>query len=73
MLKVAFDYRTVVDNITGNKTLKLRPYELHDGDWEVVKDLLRVLKVSVNLRDAVSCHSSSSLDVQGCDTFFLSR
>lgn len=45
MLTVAFDYRTVIDDITANKSLKLRRYELDDQDWEVVEDLLRVLKV----------------------------
>jgi uncharacterized membrane protein len=73
MLMVAFDYRIVIDNVTGNKTLKLRQYELDDGDWEVVKDLLRVLKVSLFPR----CHTwktqTSLLDVQGCHTVFLSR
>lgn len=47
MLKVAIDYRTVIDDITGNKTVKLRQYELDDDDWNIVEDLLRVLKVSI--------------------------
>jgi len=47
MLTVTFDYRIVIDNVTGNKMLKLRQYELDDRDWEVVKDLLCVLKVSL--------------------------
>ncbi|KAF8238215.1 hypothetical protein L208DRAFT_1076278, partial [Tricholoma matsutake] len=45
MLMVTFDYCIVIDNVTGNKTLKLHQYELDDGDWEVVKDLLQVLKM----------------------------
>jgi hypothetical protein len=45
MLKVADDYRAVIDDITANKTLKLRRYELDDQEWEVIVDLLRVLKV----------------------------
>jgi len=40
MLTVAFDYHTVIDDITANKSLKLHRYELDDQDWEVVEDLL---------------------------------
>jgi hypothetical protein len=48
MLNVAMEYREVVDDITANKSLKLRQYELDDEGWDVVKDLLRVLKVTFN-------------------------
>ncbi|KAI9463009.1 hypothetical protein F5148DRAFT_982533 [Russula earlei] len=41
---VAFEYCTIIDNVTGNKTLKLCQYELDDRDWDIVKDLLQVLK-----------------------------
>jgi hypothetical protein len=47
MLKVAIDYRIVIDDITGNKTVKLQQYELDNDDWNIVKDLLHVLKVSI--------------------------
>jgi hypothetical protein len=47
MLKFALDYRVVIDDITANKALKLRQYELDDSDWDIVEDLLRVLKVCV--------------------------
>jgi hypothetical protein len=47
MLNVAIDYRIVIDDITANKTLKLRQHELDDNDWNIVGDLLRVLKVSI--------------------------
>lgn len=45
MLKVAIEYRTVIDDITANKSLKMRQYELDDEGWDIIKDLLRVLKV----------------------------
>ena len=45
MLNVALEYCEVVDNITANKSLKLRKYELDDEDWVILKDLLRVVKV----------------------------
>jgi len=73
MLTVAFDYRLVIDNVTGNKTLKLRQYELDDGDWEVVKDLLRVLKVGLYLCRHIWKTQTLWLDVQGRHAVFLSR
>ena len=45
MLEVALEYRAAVDDITANKALKLRKYELDDDDWAIVRDLLRVLRV----------------------------
>jgi hypothetical protein len=73
MLTVAFDYCLVIDNVTGNKTLKLRQYELDDGDWEVIKDLLQVLKVGSYLCHHTWKTQTSWLDVQGHHTVFLSR
>ena len=47
MHKVAINYCIVIDDITGNKTVKLQQYELDNDDWNIVKDLLCVLKVSI--------------------------
>jgi hypothetical protein len=63
MLTVAFDYRTVIDDITANKSLKLRRYELDDQDWEVVEDLLRVLKVCFFLPRQCTIQLMASSDV----------
>jgi hypothetical protein len=46
MISVALQYRAVLDDITANKALKLRKHELDDGDWAILKDLARVLKVT---------------------------
>jgi hypothetical protein len=46
MLNVAIGYRKVIDDITANKSLKMRQYELDDEGWDIIKDLLRVLKVN---------------------------
>lgn len=48
MVKMALRYRQAVNDITANKALKLRKYELDDNDWLIVGDLLHVLKVSVS-------------------------
>jgi hypothetical protein len=45
MAKVALKYRLAIDDITANKSLKLRKFELDDDDWKIIGDLLRVLKV----------------------------
>ena len=46
MLNVAVEYREVIDDITANKSLKLQQYELDDESWDIIRDLLRVLKVN---------------------------
>ena len=46
MPNVAMEYHKVIDNITANKSLKLRQYKLNEDRWEVIGDLLRVLKVT---------------------------
>ena len=44
MLKTANQYRHAIDNLTADKSSKLRQYELDDDDWIVLEDLLRVLR-----------------------------
>ena len=41
---MAVKYCLAIDNITANKALKLRKYELDDDDWKIISDLIRVLK-----------------------------
>lgn len=50
MLQVALKYRPAIDDITANKALKLRQYELDDEDWMIVADLIRVLKVYLRFK-----------------------
>jgi hypothetical protein len=47
MLQMALQYRSAIDHITADKTLKLRKYELDDDDWEIIADLMWVLKVCI--------------------------
>jgi len=64
MLRFALEYREVIDDITADKSLKLRKYELDDEGWEIVKDLLRVLKVRFTRSFYVhSHHTDISLDL----------
>ena len=45
MLNKALEYHKVINEITANKALKMQQYELDDEGWDIIKDLLRVLKV----------------------------
>jgi hypothetical protein len=38
-------YRKAIDQVTGDKDLKLRRYELDSNEWIIVEDLVSVLEV----------------------------
>ncbi len=46
MLVFALEYRDAIDALTGDKKLDMRKCELHDNEWELVEQLVDVLKVS---------------------------
>ena len=43
MMQFAIKYRTAIDAITAERTLKLRKYELEPEDWLIIEDLAAVL------------------------------
>jgi hypothetical protein len=45
MLKFALTYRTAINNITADKALKLRKYELDNDEWAIIRDLVSVPNV----------------------------
>jgi len=45
MMRFVLAYREAVDQITADKALKLRRYELDNDDWVIVEDLVSVLEV----------------------------
>ena len=45
MMHFVLTYWKAIDQITADKGLKLRKYELDNDDWVVVEDLVNVLKV----------------------------
>ena len=45
MMHFVLTYRKAIDQITADKGLKLRKYELDNDDWVVVEDLFNILKV----------------------------
>jgi len=46
MLNFAYTYRNAYDEITANRDMSMRDYELSNEEWKIVKDLADVLKVS---------------------------
>jgi hypothetical protein len=47
MMDFAWKYRKPIDEITADKKLKLRRYELDNEDWLIIQDLLALLHVSL--------------------------
>ena len=45
MLDFAYTYRAAYNEITSNRDMKMRKYELSDSDWKIVNNLASVLKV----------------------------
>lgn len=45
MLSFAYVYREAYNELTGNRDMKMRAYELEDEEWEIVNQLAKVLKV----------------------------
>ena len=47
MMQFALKYRKPIDSITADKSLKsLRKFELDDDEWNIVTELVSILKVS---------------------------
>jgi hypothetical protein len=46
MLNFAYTYRDAFNELTSNRDIKMRKYEIEDSEWEIVKQLADVLKVS---------------------------
>lgn len=46
MMQFVLAYHKAIDQITADKALKLRRYELDNDSWVIVEDLVSVLEVS---------------------------
>jgi hypothetical protein len=47
MLAMALQYHLEIDDIMANKYLKLWKFKLDNNDWEIISDLVHVLKASL--------------------------
>jgi hypothetical protein len=45
MLSFAYTYRQAYNELTDNRGMKMRKYEVSDSEWEIVNQLAKVLKV----------------------------
>jgi hypothetical protein len=45
MLKFSFTYSEPINSITGDRSMKIRQYELKDHEWIIVEQLRDCLKV----------------------------
>lgn len=48
MLSFALQYRSALDQICGDRDMKLRKYELLESEWKVAKELCEVLRVRLH-------------------------
>jgi hypothetical protein len=46
MLDFAYQYRKAINKITDIRDMKLRDYEIEAHEWEIVRQLRDILKVS---------------------------
>ena len=53
MLSFAYTYRDAYNELTSNRDMKMRKYEIEDQEWEIVKQLADVLKVSSQIFDLI--------------------
>ena len=49
LLEFAVEYREVIDNLTSERGLELRDYEMDPDEWQLAKQLRYILKVSAQL------------------------
>ena len=49
LLEFAVEYREVIDNLTSERGLELRDYEMDLDEWQLAKQLRDILKVSAQL------------------------
>jgi hypothetical protein len=61
MLDFAFQYRKAINKITDIRDMKLRDYEIEAHEWEVVRQLRNLLKVSIFLISYELSRSSGSI------------
>lgn len=49
MLAFAIDYRAALDDITGDRTMQLRDYELSPDEWAIAEQLRDLLKAGTSV------------------------
>ena len=63
MLRFAYAYSEPINKITGDRSMKIRQYEINDQEWTIVEQLRDCLKVRCFFIYKL-IHSSHFLDIQ---------
>lgn len=72
MLSFAYTYRDAYNEITANREMKMREHELSDEEWEIVRQLAAVLKVSNCIPPFLIFSDNHIIDFQRCHPVFFS-
>ena len=54
MLNFAYNYHAAYNELTDNRDMKIRKYEMEESNWEIVKQLADVLKVSSQILESTT-------------------
>jgi hypothetical protein len=73
MLKFAFAYSEPINKITGERSMKIRQYEIKDHEWMIVEQLRDCLKVRPFFFFHNLFHSLHLLDIQNSYIRILKR
>ena len=73
MLKFACTYREAIDKITDDRSMKLRDYELKDGEWKIIEELRDTLKVCFFFFSLFLSRFNLHLDIQNSNAGVLKR
>lgn len=73
MVDFAVDYRVAVDDMTNDRAMELRKWELSDDEWEIASQLRDVLKVRSGRPHNVSILTFNEYQIFKHATLFFSR
>jgi hypothetical protein len=74
MLEFALAYHAALDNVTGDREMKLGQYEMDEEEWEIAQQLGLVLKVrSTSSFTIIFSLNQYLLDFQRCYFVLLAR
>jgi hypothetical protein len=71
MLRFALDYQMGLEDITSDRDLKLRKYEMDEEEWELARQLCQVLKVHITTHLACKRSGLSPQIFKDATLFFL--
>ena len=72
MLSFAVKYRSAIDAMTADKSLKLQNYELETEEWVIAEDLVAIMLVCIHIV-GYQPMLTPSIAIQECNALFLVR